>query len=134
MFATLLTIVALSSIGVPGTNGFIGEFLVLLGSFQTFPWHAVLAATVVVFAAAYLLWAIQRILFNSLDRPENARITDLNLREVAIMAPLVAAIVWLGVYPTPVLRRTELASRRFVQLVEARVSGQLATLPTPEAR
>ena len=126
MFATLLTIVALSSIGVPGTNGFIGEFLVLLGSFRTYPWYAVIAATVIIFAAAYLLWAIQRILFNTLDRPENARITDLNVRELAIMAPLVAAIVWLGVYPTPVLRRTEAASRRFVEMVEARAAGQVA--------
>jgi NADH-quinone oxidoreductase subunit M len=129
MFATLLTIVALSSIGVPGTNGFVGEFLVLLGSFRTYPWHAVVAASVVIFAAAYLLWAIQRILFNSLDRPENARITDLNLRELAVMAPLVAAIVWLGVYPAPILRRTEAASRRFVQMVEARAAGQIAALP-----
>jgi NADH-quinone oxidoreductase subunit M len=134
MFATLLTLVALSSVGVPGTNGFIGEFLVLLGSFRTYPWHAVLAATVVVFAAAYLLWAIQRILFNSLDRPENARITDLNLRELAVMAPLVAAIVWLGLYPTPVLRRTEAASRRFVQMVEARAAGRVAVLPAEGLR
>jgi NADH-quinone oxidoreductase subunit M len=134
MFATLLTLVALSSIGVPGTNGFVGEFLVLVGSFRTYPWHAVIAASVVIFAAAYLLWAIQRILFNSLDRPENARITDLNVRELAIMAPLVAAIVWLGVYPTPVLRRTEAASRRFVQIVEARAAGQIAALPSRRGR
>jgi NADH-quinone oxidoreductase subunit M len=134
MFATLLTLVTLSSIGVPGTNGFVGEFLVLLGSFRTYPWHAVIAATVVIFAAAYLLWAIQRILFNQLDRPENARITDLNGRELAVMAPLVAAIIWLGVYPTPVLRRTEAASRRFVQTVEARAAGQLAALPAPRPR
>jgi NADH-quinone oxidoreductase subunit M len=134
MFATLLTLVALSSIGVPGTNGFVGEFLVLLGSFRTYPWHAVVAASVVIFAAAYLLWAIQRILFNSLDRPENTRITDLNLRELAVMAPLVAAIVWLGVYPAPILRRTEGASRRFVQMVEARAAGQVAALPLRRAR
>jgi NADH-quinone oxidoreductase subunit M len=134
MFATVLTIVALSSIGVPGTNGFIGEFLVLLGSFRTFPWHAVVAASVIIFAAAYLLWAIQRILFNPLDRPENERISDLNLREVAVLAPLVAAIVWLGVYPAPILRRTEAASRRFVRLVEARAGGQVASLPIGRSR
>jgi NADH-quinone oxidoreductase subunit M len=134
MFATLLTLVALSSIGVPGTNGFIGEFLVLLGSFRTYPWHAVIAATVVIFAAAYLLWAIQRILFNSLNRPENARIADLNGRELVVMAPLVIAIIWLGVYPTPVLRRTEAASRRFVQMVEARAAGQVAAMASPGAR
>ena len=129
MFAALLTLVALSSIGVPGTNGFVGEFLVLLGTFRTYPWHAVIAATVVVFAAAYLLWAIQRIIFNPLDRAENAHIRDLNARELAVMAPLVAAIIWLGVYPTPVLRRTETAARRFVQLVEQRAGGHVVMLP-----
>jgi NADH-quinone oxidoreductase subunit M len=134
MFATLLTLVALSSIAVPGTNGFIGEFLVLLGTFRTFPWHAVIAATVVIFAAAYLLWAIQRILFNPLARPENRTITDLNARELALMAPLVAAIVWLGVYPTPVLRRTETAARRFVQIVETRATGRVAALPAAQPR
>jgi NADH-quinone oxidoreductase subunit M len=134
MFATLLTLVALSSIGVPGTNGFVGEFLVLLGSFRTFPWYAVIAASVVIFAAAYLLWAIQRILFNPLDKPENATITDLNARELLVMAPLVAAIIWLGVYPTPVLRRTETAARRFVQIVESRAAGQVAQLPGRQPR
>ncbi len=134
MFAALLTLVALSSIGVPGTNGFVGEFLVLLGTFRTYPWHAVIAATVVIFAAAYLLWAIQRILFNPLDKPENATITDLNARELAIMVPLVAAIVWLGVYPTPVLRRTEGAARRFVQIVESRAAGQVAQFPERRLR
>jgi NADH-quinone oxidoreductase subunit M len=134
MFATLLTLVALSSIGVPGTNGFVGEFLVLLGTFRTYPWHAVIAGTVVIFAAAYLLWAIQRILFNPLDKPENARIADLNARELAIMAPLAAAIIWLGVYPTPVLRRTEGAARRFVQMVEARAAGQVAVTTSPRSR
>ena len=122
MFAALLTIVSLSSIGVPGTNGFIGEFLVLVGSFKTQPVLSVISATAVIFAAAYLLWAIQRILFNPLDKPENAHIPDLNRRELALMAPLIAAIIWLGVYPAPVLRRMEVAATRFVQIVETRAA------------
>jgi NADH-quinone oxidoreductase subunit M len=69
-----------------------------------------------------------------LDRPENTRISDLNVRELALMLPLVAAIVWLGVYPTPVLRRTEGAARRFVQTVEARAAGQVAALPRERGR
>jgi NADH-quinone oxidoreductase subunit M len=120
MFAALLTLVALSSIGVPGTNGFIGEFLVLIGSFRTQPVLAVIASTAVILSAAYLLWALQRILFNPLDKPENARIPDLNGRELALMAPLVAAILWMGIYPAPVLRRMEPAATRFVQHVESR--------------
>ena len=105
MFAAMLTIVTFSSIGVPGTNGFVGEFLVLIGSFRTQPVLSVIATTAVIISAGYLLWAIQRILFNPLDKPENEHVPDLNRRELAIMLPLVAAIVWLGVHRAPVLRR-----------------------------
>jgi NADH-quinone oxidoreductase subunit M len=118
MFAAMLTFVSLSSIGLPGTNGFVGEFLVLVGSFKTYPVLATISATGVIFAAAYLLWAIQRILFNKLDKPGNEHIPDLNRRELAILAPLVAAIIWLGVYPAPVLRRMESAAEALVSRVE----------------
>jgi NADH-quinone oxidoreductase subunit M len=77
-----------------------------------------LATLGVIFAAAYMLWAIQRILFNSLDKPRNATLRDLNWRELALMAPLVACIIWLGVYPAPILRRTDRAAAAFVQEVE----------------
>jgi NADH-quinone oxidoreductase subunit M len=120
MFAVVLTIVTFSSIGVPGTNGFVGEFLVLIGSFRTQPMLSLIATTAVIISAAYLLWAIQRILFNPLDKPENEHVPDLNRRELAIMIPLVAAIVWLGVYPAPVLRRMEGAATKFVNTVDAR--------------
>jgi NADH-quinone oxidoreductase subunit M len=120
MFAAMLTIVTFSSIGVPGTNGFVGEFLVLIGSYRTEPFMAVIASTAVIISAAYLLWAIQRILFNSLDKPENEHIPDLNRRELAVMIPLVACIIWLGVYPAPVLRRMETAAEHFVTSVNAR--------------
>ena len=126
MFAAILTLVSLSSIGLPGTNGFVGEFLVLIGSFRTTPWLAVISATGVIFAAAYLLWAIQRILFNPFDKPSNARLTDLNGRELVLLAPLVAAIIWLGVYPQPVLDRMESSAARFVRLVETRNARAVA--------
>jgi NADH-quinone oxidoreductase subunit M len=128
MFATMLTIVSLSSIGVPGTNGFVGEFLVLIGAFRTEPIYAVIASTAVIISAAYLLWAIQRILFNPLDKPENEHIPDLNRRELAVMIPLVACIIWLGVYPAPVLRRMEGAATKFVTSVTARrdMTSQIA--------
>jgi NADH-quinone oxidoreductase subunit M len=120
MFAAMLTLVTFSSIGLPGTNGFIGEFLVLIGAFRTEPVLVVVATTVVIVSAAYLLWAIQRILFNSLDKPENEHIPDLNRRELAILIPLVACIVWLGVYPAPVLRRMQGAAEHLVSTVTAR--------------
>jgi NADH-quinone oxidoreductase subunit M len=119
MFAALLTFVSLSSIGLPGTNGFVGEFLVLIGSYRTYPVLAIIATIVVIFAAVYLLWAIQRIIYNPLDKPENAHFPDLNRRELALMVPLVAAIIWLGVYPAPVLRRMEGSA----QLLVTRVQG-----------
>ncbi|MEP6692397.1 MAG: NADH-quinone oxidoreductase subunit M [Gemmatimonadaceae bacterium] len=121
MFAALLTLVSLSSIGLPGTNGFIGEFLVLIGSFKTHPYFTLFATTGVIFAAAYLLWAIQRILFQKIDRPENEALLDLNRRELGIMAVLVALILWIGVYPAPILRRMEVSAGCFIQVVNGGV-------------
>ena len=118
MFAAILALVTFSSIGVPGTNGFIGEFLVLIGSFRSYPVLTFIASTAVIISAAYLLWAIQRILFNPLDKPANEHVPDLNRRELLLLAPLVAAIIWLGVYPKPVLDRMQPAAERFVQQVE----------------
>ena len=117
MFAALLTLVSLSSIGLPGTNGFIGEFLVLVGSFKTEPIWTVIATTGVIFAAAYLLWAIQRILFQPMTDPANARLTDLNGRELIVMAALVIPILWIGFYPKPILERMERSAAAFITLV-----------------
>jgi NADH-quinone oxidoreductase subunit M len=117
LFAAALTFVSLSSIGLPGLNGFVGEFLVLVGAFRTEPWLVLIATTGVIFAAAYLLWAIQRILFNPLDKPENAKLSDLNWREIGTLVPLLIVIIWLGVYPAPVLRRTESAANHLVTTV-----------------
>ncbi len=116
-FAAVLTLVSLSSIGLPGTNGFVGEFLVLLGSFRTHPWAASIAATGVIFAAAYLLWAIQRILFQQLDPAQNGKLPDLSPRELAVLAPLIACILWIGIYPAPLLRRIEPSARALVTQV-----------------
>ncbi len=133
-FAAALTVVSLSSIGLPGTNGFVGEFLVLLGAFRTHPWAAAVAATGVIFAAAYLLWAIQRILFQRLERPENASLADLSARELAVLAPLIAGIVWIGIYPAPILRRIEPAAQALVtQVRQAAGAPPLAQRPPEPA-
>jgi NADH-quinone oxidoreductase subunit M len=118
LFAAALTLVSLSSIGLPGTNGFVGEALVLIGAFRTEPFYVLVAAIGVIVAAAYLLWAIQRMLFDPLDKPANASLSDLNWRELAILAPLVAVILWMGVYPAPVLERTQGAATRFVATMQ----------------
>ena len=122
IFSLILTVVALSSIGLPGLNGFVGEFLVLLGSFAAFPWATGLATTGVIFAAAYLLWALQRMIFNRLDDRENEHLTDLTPRELAVMLPLIVGIVWLGLYPAPVLRRMEPATRHYLEATGVRAA------------
>jgi NADH-quinone oxidoreductase subunit M len=124
LFAAMLTIVSLSSIGLPGTNGFVGEFLVLVGGFRTQPIWTVIAATGVIFAAAYLLWAIQRLLFQPLTNAENERLTDLNTREVIIMAALVIPILWIGIYPKPILDRMERSAAAFITLVTESTSAR----------
>ncbi|MFI5234363.1 MAG: NuoM family protein [Gemmatimonadales bacterium] len=131
VFAAILTLVSLSSIGLPGTNGFVGEFLVLLGSFGRHPVATVIASTVIIFAAAYLLWAIQRIIYNPLDKPENAGLKDLSVREVLVLAPLLAGILWIGLYPGPILRRMEPASRQYLELVQPRGPRPAPVLTAP---
>jgi len=104
--AGVFTVVMLGSIGLPGLNGFVGEFLVLAGTFVTHRWWAVVGTTGVIFAALYLLWAYQRV-FHGAPRGENSTVRDMTWAERALMAPLVGLIVFLGVYPRPVLTRIE---------------------------
>jgi NADH-quinone oxidoreductase subunit M len=127
-------IAMLSSVGLPGTHGFVGEFLVLLGSFQTLPGMTTIAALSVVLSAVYLLWAVQRVLFNPLDKPENRNLPDMNWREVAMMAPVAIMIFYLGVHPAPVLRRMEPRLQEVLTQVEARRTALTAPTVSVEAR
>jgi NADH-quinone oxidoreductase subunit M len=90
----------LASVGLPGTSGFIGEFLVMVGTFEANTWVAVLIATGVILGAAYMLWLYRRVVFGPLVRPELKSILDLNPREVLVFAPLVALVLWMGIYPS----------------------------------
>jgi NADH-quinone oxidoreductase subunit M len=117
IFAAVFTLVMMSSIGLPGLNGFVGEFLILVGSFLTRRWFTVVAATGVILAAVYLLWAYQRVFHGEPDE-ENATFAELSWREGMVMAPLLALIVFLGVYPKPVLERIEPAVNKLVAHVE----------------
>ncbi|MBV6520935.1 MAG: NADH-quinone oxidoreductase subunit M [Gemmatimonadaceae bacterium] len=128
IWSTILTIVALSSIGLPGTNGFVSEFLVMLGSFKTVPYMTTVAAIGVILSAAYLLWALQRLIYNAFDKPSNRSLPDLNWREIGLLTPLLIGILWLGVYPKPVLQRMEASATKLVQLVEQRGANQLPAL------
>jgi NADH-quinone oxidoreductase subunit M len=125
LFAAILTIVSLSSIALPGTNGFVGEFLVLLGSFRTYPLATAIATSGVIVAAAYLLTALQRVIYNPLTHHENEKLTDLSPREIAVLVPLLVCILWIGIYPKPLLRRMEPSARALIEQV--RPGGAAAT-------
>ena len=117
ILAGVFTLVMLSSIGVPALNGFVGEFLILIGTFVTHRWWAVVSAFGVILAAVYLLWAYQRVFHGEPDG-ENATIPDMTWRERGIMLPLLVLIVFLGVYPKPVLDRIQPSVDRLIAHVE----------------
>ncbi|MGE5262324.1 MAG: complex I subunit 4 family protein [Acidobacteriota bacterium] len=99
VFAAFFLIVMFSSVGLPGLNGFVGEFLILTGAFRANVWYAVLAATGVVLSAIYLLWMYQRAMNGPVSNQANAQLPDLSRREIALLAALVIFIIWIGVYP-----------------------------------
>jgi NADH-quinone oxidoreductase subunit M len=110
-FSALFVIASLSSIGLPLLNGFVGEFLILIGTWTsaavTWPWIAtMLAGTGVIWAAVYMLWMLQRVVFGRVTNPENARLKDLNAREVGLLIPLLILMLVMGVFPRPFLDRT----------------------------
>jgi NADH-quinone oxidoreductase subunit M len=114
VFAAFFMIITLSSIGLPGLNGFVGEFLILLGAFKKNVWLAVLAASGVILAAVYMLWMFKRAMFGPLDKEENRSLKDLNLREVAVLVPIVVMIVWIGIYPQTFLRKMDRSVEGFL--------------------
>jgi NADH-quinone oxidoreductase subunit M len=123
-FSTLFVIASLSSIGLPFLNGFIGEFLILLGSWTSnaieHAWIAtMLAATGVIWAAVYMLWMLQRVVFGKVTNPENAKLKDLNSREIGLLIPLLVLMLFMGVYPRVFLDR----SRASVEEVRSRVAA-----------
>ena len=122
MLAAVFTVVMLSSVGLPGLNGFVGELLVLLGAFSAHRWWAVVAAAGVILAAVYLLWAYQRV-FHGPATGANAEMPDLRWREGLLMVPFLAAIVFMGVYPKPVIERVEPAVDAIIAHVEDNVAG-----------
>jgi NADH-quinone oxidoreductase subunit M len=90
----------MASVGLPGTSGFVGEFLVMVGSFQVSTWLAALITTGIILGAAYMLWLYRRVIFGPLVKDELKALLDLSPREVAVFAPLVLLVLWMGIYPT----------------------------------
>ena len=118
LFAGFFLFTAFASIGLPGLNGFIGEFKVLVGSYTTLPVHAIVAAVGVVLAAVYLLWAYERMFTGPVSNPKNAGLRDLNGREIAILVPIAVLVVFLGVYPKPALDRIEPSVEAILDRIE----------------
>jgi NADH-quinone oxidoreductase subunit M len=124
-FSAVFMVVSLSSLGLPGLNGFVGEFLVLVGAFQVNPWLAACAALGIIFAAVYLLWMYQRVIFGEVTHEENRRLTDLSLREWAVLIPLLVLIVWIGVYPSAFTGKTEATISALIAQVQSKASVAL---------
>jgi NADH-quinone oxidoreductase subunit M len=131
VYATIFVITTMSSIGLPFLNGFVGEFLIMIGMWKStvLPasggWNynyiaTMLAGTGVIFAAVYLLWMVQRVFFGKITNPKNKRLQDLSWRELGLIAPLLVLMIYMGVYPKPFLNR----SRESVVAIQERVMGQ----------
>lgn len=118
LFSVLFLVVTLSSIGLPGTNGFVGEFLILLGAFQGWRVLGILGTAGIILAAVYMLWMYQRVFFGAVDRPANQGLADLNVREVVTLAPIVALILFIGWYPAPFLARIAPAVQQLLSLFQ----------------
>lgn len=125
-------VVTLSSIGLPGLNGFIGEYLILLGAFLHSKTFAVIAATGVILAAVYMLLMFQRVMFGKLKHAENKKLTDLSARELVVLAPIIAFIILIGVYPNFILRKMEPTVDKLITTVQAGQSPGLAAIPASQ--
>ncbi len=130
-FAAIFTIIMLSSAALPGTNGFVGEFLILLGTFRRLPGVAAVAATGVILSVIYLLWAYQKVMQGPLTAKRPEHLAEVGARETLLFVPLIALIFWIGMYPTPLLRRSQPSITAVLERVErraaaARVSGSVA--------
>src|SRR5262245_12786426 len=124
--SVLFLVICLSSVGLPGLNGFVGEFLILMGAFQADRLAAVLSASGIIFAAVYLLWMYQRVIFGVITKEANRRLADLNAREWAILLPILAVIVWIGVYPASFTRMTEASVQALITQVQAKAAAPSA--------
>jgi NADH-quinone oxidoreductase subunit M len=126
LFAVAFMIVTLSSVALPGTNGFVGEFLIILGSWKANPGISAISSLGVVFGAVYMLWMFQRVMFGPIKNEENKKLKDLNVREMFVLAPLLVMIFVMGIFPNIFLSKMEPSIDRFL----SRSLGVTQTTPT----
>jgi NADH-quinone oxidoreductase subunit M len=122
-YAFVFMVFTLASIGLPGTSGFVGEFLILVGTFKVNTWAAFLATIGVILGAAYMLWLYRRVIFGTLTKENLLAILDLSRREVAIFAPLIVVVIWMGVYPSSFLDVMHVSVNNLIQQHEAAMAA-----------
>ncbi len=135
VFTIFFLIVTLSSIGLPGLNGFVGEFLILIGTFKVNPIYAIYATFGIVLAAAYMLRMFRSVMYGPLDKEENKSLKDLNAREILVLVPVVACIFWIGVYPKWFFNSIDASLqevRTTMVTAQQRLSAQLPQTAAPE--
>jgi len=136
VYAAFFMVIMLSSVGLPGLNGFVGEFLILLGAFRSValgsPVYAIFAAGGVILAAVYLLWSYQRVFFGTVTHDANRGVADMTPREWAVLVPIVILVIWIGLYPSTFLDKSAASARRLIEQVEtARRGDRVLTIETP---
>jgi NADH-quinone oxidoreductase subunit M len=128
-YSLAFMIFMLASVGLPGTSGFVGEFLVLVGAFRANTWVAALTATGVILGAVYMLYLYRRVIFGALTKDSLKKIRDLSPREIAVFAPLVVLVFWMGLYPAPFLEVMHVSVSNLLERVEtARASMETAVV------
>jgi len=132
VFATVFLIITLSSLGLPGLNNFVGEFLILMGMFRVSPGFALLASMGVVLAAVYMLWMFQRVMFGAVTNEKNRSLPDLSAREAACMVPFLVFVFWIGFSPQTFLRKMTASVTAVVARVETKRQAALGERPTDE--
>jgi NADH-quinone oxidoreductase subunit M len=121
-YAAVFMVFTLASVGLPGTSGFVGELLVLVGAFQASTWLAALIATGLILGAAYMLYLYRRVIFGKLTKDKLKSIVDLNIREILVFAPLIAVVLWMGIYPTSFLEPMEISVTKLITEYENALS------------
>jgi len=127
-YAFVFMLFTLANVGLPGTSGFIGEFLSLLGGYQANTWVGLLATTGIVLSAAYALWLYRKVIFGELTKADLLQLIDLSPREIATFAPLVFAALWLGIDPTPVLNMMAASVHNLIEQHQAALAASHAIL------
>jgi len=125
-YAVVFLFMTMASVGLPGTAGFVGEFLVLMGVFRDNTWVAALAATGMVLGAAYALWLYRRVVYGKLTKPDVKAMFDITPREIAVFVPLIVVVLWMGVYPSSFLNVTSASVEQLIQTYQTKLAASHA--------